>query len=100
MKLKRILGSGPARAWQGKEDLWWVYWFYGHAVLPVVALPLVLLPEYRFLMVESIVVLSICYVWWAVAVWRCAFKCERKIWAYAGRVGILTHPFLLWVEGL
>ena len=88
-----------SKAWQGKEDLWVVYWFYGHLVLPVAALPLALLPPYRFLIGFSIAVLSTYYVWWAIVVWRCAFKCQRKIWAYVGRVGIL-YPCLFLVEEL
>ena len=72
-----------AQAWRGELKLWVVYWLYGGItgialgmILGLLGLPLLV----------TYLLMAPWAVWITVSIWRCAFNCSWRGWAYLARI--------------
>lgn len=86
------------RAWRGEERLWRVFWIYG--VLFGIILNVINHIAGMFLgasvAVPYLVIGVIHSIWLVVALWRCAFNAEWRIWGYVIRIlNVMCLVFLI-----
>jgi len=87
------------RAWKGEEKLWKVWWLFG-VPLNIVSKILQKMSEMAPppIPIQVIWLLLLCafvlWVYWCIAVWRCAPNVETKSWTYVARALVVVSILL------
>ena len=87
------------RLWRGEEALWKAYWLIGVLggwAVQTVAANLVSFEIVPVLPAVGGALIYAVYVF--VAIWRCAFNADRRIWGYLARAVLVALPLFSVVE--
>lgn len=90
--------------WNGKEQLWKVFWLYNFLIGNALLFGIGLLPQ-GTLHAAVFLFMLVYFIWIAVSLWRCAYNVDTKLWGHLTRIlvvilviGILK-PFFLGFTG-
>ena len=86
------------RSWRGEEKLWHVFWLYhvlgGIALVGGVGFGVSILAPALWRLFGLCIVLPY-LIWVFVSLWRGAFNCEWKGWAYISRAYVLLMAVII-----
>ncbi len=89
------------QAWRGELKLWEIFWLYGllsafaFATILFLADDLLGIPRAVLLLVYALYA-----IWITVSIWRCAFNCGWRGWAYLARASTLLGVVQVLVDVL
>lgn len=81
--------------WQGKEKLWKAFWIIGiisfmvMTILSTLSFATVTKSSLAWQVITLFLLGNIIFLWWAVAVWRCATNTSKLIWKWLSRIVIV-----------
>lgn len=75
------------RAWSGRERLVVVYWVYGVLLGILFVVTGLAVQNFAIPLLAGFAAMNVAYVIWStVALWRCAYNCNRRIYGHLARL--------------